>query len=68
MFWKGQALVSGIQSLYRMIRDDAGKVSKGLTAEGLIWERQEVWVLFLTREGVPFISLSAPKVDITNRS
>ena len=45
----------------RIIRDDAGKVSKGLTAEGLIWARQEVWVLFLSREGVPFIFVSAPK-------
>ena len=68
MFWKGQALVSGIQSMCRIIRDDAGKVSKGLTAEGLIWARQEVWVLFLSREGVPFIFVSAPKADLTNRS
>ena len=68
MFWKEQALVSGIQSMCRMIQDDAGKVSKGLMAEGLIWARQEVWVLFLSREGVPFISMSAPKADITNRS
>ena len=52
----------------RIIRDDAGKVSKGLTAEGLIWARQEVWVLFLSREGVPFIFVSAPKADLTNRS
>lgn len=42
MFWKEQALVSGIQSMCRMIQDDAGKVSKGLMAEGLIWARQEV--------------------------
>lgn len=34
---KGRHWYLGSRALYRMMRDDAGKVSKGLTAEGLIW-------------------------------